>query len=70
MKNSRLISSLCLTVILAAGQGLPSADQEKTSLACAGSALWTKAHDIAIKGNLGYCAFLNGLVILDLSDLK
>jgi len=70
MKSRRLISSFCLVVILAAGQELPSAGREKSSLAFAGSALWTKAHDIMIQGNLGYCAFLNGLVILDLTDLK
>ena len=70
MNSKRLIRSLCLMVILAASPGFPSAGQEKSSLRFAGSALWTKAHDIAIQGNVGYCAFLNGLVILDLTDLK
>jgi hypothetical protein len=70
MKWKHIIGFFLLIAILTAGQGLPSVGEEKSSLAFAGSALWTKAHDIAIQGNLGYCAFLNGLVILDLTDLK
>jgi len=33
-----------------------------------GSSLWTKAHDVEVRGALAYCAFLDGLQILDLSD--
>ncbi|MBP1661457.1 MAG: repeat-containing protein [Candidatus Aminicenantes bacterium] len=33
-----------------------------------GSSLWTKAHDVEVRGGLAYCAFLDGLQILDLSD--
>jgi hypothetical protein len=40
------------------------------SLTLVGSALWTKAHDIAFQGTFGYCAFGNGLIILDLADPK
>jgi hypothetical protein len=70
MKSKHIIGFFLFLAILAAGQGLSSVTQEKSALAFAGSALWTKAHDITIQGNLGYCAFLNGLVILDLTDLK
>lgn len=44
--------------------------QDGRTLGYVGSALWTKAHDIEIHGRLAYCAFLNGLVILDITDLK
>jgi len=32
------------------------------------SLLWSKAYDIALDGDFAYCAFLNGLLILDISD--
>ncbi len=70
MKSKHIIGFFLLIAILIAGQGLSSVGQEKSTLTFAGSALWTKAHDITIQENLGYCAFLNGLVILDLTDLK
>jgi hypothetical protein len=35
-----------------------------------GSALWTKAHDLKFRDHLAFCAFGNGLVILDLADIK
>ena len=33
-----------------------------------GSSLWTKAHDVEIRGDRAYCGFLDGFAILDLSD--
>ncbi|MBN1270736.1 MAG: hypothetical protein JXB26_00560 [Candidatus Aminicenantes bacterium] len=35
-----------------------------------GSTLWTKAFDVEIKGRYAFCAFINGMVILDISDKK
>jgi len=32
------------------------------------SLLWSKAYDIVVGGDHAYCAFLNGLLILDISD--
>ena len=32
------------------------------------SILWTEVKDVQIVGNYAYCAFANGLVILDISD--
>ena len=32
------------------------------------STLWTKAYDIFVAENYAYCAFLNGLVVLDIGD--
>ncbi len=74
LKNKPKIAAVILAGMLAVflGAERPSERQSGGSpsgLTYAGSALWTKAHDIVIKGNLGYCAFLNGLVILDLTDL-
>ncbi|MGD2294371.1 MAG: hypothetical protein PVF22_00870, partial [Candidatus Aminicenantes bacterium] len=34
------------------------------------SMLWSKAFDVKIDGDLAYCAFLNGLVVLDVSDKR
>ncbi len=33
-----------------------------------GSTLWCSVHDVKVSGNYAYCAFLNGLVILDISN--
>jgi hypothetical protein len=33
-----------------------------------GSTLWTGVNDVEVVGNYAYCAFVNGLVILDISD--
>ncbi len=76
MKKAPPVAAIILAGTLAVflGTERPIEGQSRggssTRLTYAGSALWTKAHDIAIEGNLGYCAFLNGLVILDLADLK
>ncbi|MGD0781460.1 MAG: hypothetical protein ABSA30_01230, partial [Candidatus Aminicenantales bacterium] len=50
--------------------GAPAAAPEGTGLTVAGSTLWTKAHDIKIRGTLAYCAFMNGLRILDITDVQ
>ncbi len=68
MPKSRLCLLPLLVIALAAGpaRGLPGAGR----LAFLGSSLWTKAHDIELRGDKAYCAFLDGLMILDLSDPK
>ncbi|MBN1938804.1 MAG: hypothetical protein JW843_04410, partial [Candidatus Aminicenantes bacterium] len=38
-------------------------------LSFSGSVLWTKAQDVEIRGNLAYCAFQNGLRILDITQV-
>lgn len=43
----------------------PSSD---TGVEYVSSTLWTKAYDIALTHNYAYCAFLNGLVVLDTRD--
>ena len=43
---------------------------EESRLSFLGSTLWTKAHDIEIRGDRAYCAFLDGLMVLDLTDPK
>lgn len=34
----------------------------------AGSALWTGAYDLVVEGEYAYCAFKNGLIVLDITD--
>ena len=48
--------------------GLAGGAPEGGELAFLGSSLWTKAHDIEIRGGLAYCAFLDGFQILDVSN--
>lgn len=43
---------------------------QEAGLDYVGSALWSKAYDIRVQGNLAYASFLNGLLILDFSDRK
>jgi hypothetical protein len=43
--------------------------QEGGGLAFSGSALWTKAQDVEIRETLAFCAFQNGLRILDISKV-
>ncbi len=51
--------------------GAPTAaGSDGKTLTVAGSTLWTKAHDIEIRGTLAYCAFQNGLRILDITDAQ
>jgi hypothetical protein len=58
-----------LTALLLVSVGGPAfGAQPDGRLTFAGSCLWTKAHDVEIRGKLAYCAFLDGLMILDLSD--
>ena len=35
-----------------------------------GSAVWTRAHDATIVGDLAFSSFINGLAIFDLSDIQ
>ncbi|MDH7512422.1 MAG: hypothetical protein QHH14_05705 [Clostridiales bacterium] len=76
LKNKPQIATIIIAGILAGFLGAERLMEGQSRggfpsrLTYAGSALWTKAHDISIEENLGYCAFLNGLVVLDLSDLK
>jgi hypothetical protein len=43
---------------------------QKEKLEYVDSLLWSKAHDVKIKGDYAYCAFLNGLKILDVSNKR
>jgi hypothetical protein len=61
-----ILSLLLLLGALPGTSGRPDAE----TLSFVGSALWTKAHDVDIQGKYAYCAFMNGLVILDISDLN
>jgi hypothetical protein len=70
LKNKPQIAAVFFAGIMTGFQGVSAPNQKMPSLTYAGSGLWTKAHDIVIEENLGYCAFLNGLVILNLTDLK
>ena len=53
--------------------GFPAAlsgQRSPVKMSFVGSALWTRAQDIKIKDGLAYCAFQNGLGIVDISDIK
>jgi hypothetical protein len=56
-----------IIVFLGSSPGLFSEDLE---LEYVSSILWTQLHDIEINGNYVYCAFLNGLMILDVSNKR
>jgi len=43
---------------------------QKEKLEYVDSLLWSKAHDVKIVGDYAYCAFLNGLKILDISNKR
>jgi len=43
---------------------------EEDNIEYIGSTLWSKVYDIEIDGNYAYCSFINGLVILDISNKK
>jgi hypothetical protein len=69
--NSRAKSVLAGALVTAAlGCGVLAAATDVPKLTYVGSALWTKAHDIKFQDKLAYCAFGNGLIILDLTDVK
>lgn len=69
--NFRTKSVLAVALVSAAwGCGSLSAATDVPKLTYVGSALWTKAHDIKFRDRLAYCAFGNGLIILDLTDIK
>ena len=63
---------ICLLFVLGMFQESSLASQAAATakLAYVGSALWTKAHDIEIQGDLAYCAFMNGFGVLNISDIK
>ncbi len=60
---------LAAMIVFLAFAGPAPAAGEDGGLSLAGSTLWTKAHDVEIRGSLVYCAFQNGLRILDISQV-
>lgn len=56
-------------IILLAGAGF-TGFSESSSLEYVSSILWSKAYDAEVVGDRAYCAFLNGLVILDVANKK
>lgn len=69
-KITRTVLALTLIWGAASFPGPLLGAPETPTMTLVGSALWTKARDIVVQGKLGYCAFENGLVILDLTDIK
>ncbi len=47
---------------------LPASNRSDSNLAIMGSAFWSGVSDADVVGNLAYCSFANGLVILDVAD--
>jgi hypothetical protein len=69
-RPDRVLLFLLLLAFVAAPLLPQAVSRGPEEMTYVGSALWTKAHDIRMVGSVGYAAFENGLVILDLSDLK
>ncbi|MCX6573392.1 MAG: hypothetical protein NTX99_05315, partial [Candidatus Aminicenantes bacterium] len=69
---SRVLLSLAFFSVagLSSPAGSSGAAPDDGRLTFLGSSLWTKAHDVEVRGPLAYCAFLDGLRILDLADPK
>jgi hypothetical protein len=61
---------LLVTAVLAGALPACQALSQKEEIRYVDSTLWTKAYDIKVVGERAYCAFLNGLMILDLSDKR
>ncbi|TFG52480.1 MAG: hypothetical protein E4H35_09380, partial [Candidatus Aminicenantes bacterium] len=60
------------TAVLSAGDGggpsaRPAISAPEKDLEYVSSILWSKAYDMVVDGSYGYCAFLNGLAVLDLA---
>ncbi|UCE23097.1 MAG: hypothetical protein JSV46_08275, partial [Candidatus Aminicenantes bacterium] len=61
----KLLSTALIIMLACSGFGKPSPD---SGIEYVSSLLWSKAYDAKIIGDHAFCAFLNGLVILDVSD--
>ena len=61
----KIFALLAIIVFLGSSPVLFSEDIE---LEYVSSILWTQLHDVEIEGDYAYCAFLNGLMILDVSN--
>ena len=63
----KLLSAALIIMLAGSGLGKPSQD---SGIEYVSSLLWSKAYDAKIVGEHAFCAFLNGLVILDVSDKR
>src|SRR5512147_927590 len=68
MSNLRSRGTILPVVMALSIAALAAGVPEQGRLAFLGSSLWTKAHDVEVRGDRAYCAFLDGLMILDLSN--
>jgi len=66
--KKRLFTSSVLLLALLLTCPISADLSEASNLEYVSSILWTKAYDAKIDGDHAYCAFLNGLVILDISN--
>ena len=65
MTNPKKVAAIFLALgSLTAVWGSPA---KSGGLECLSTVLWSKAYDVAIEGNIAYAAFLNGLVIIDIT---
>jgi hypothetical protein len=71
MRTPQWLGRILPVLILVSASAAPArGPSDESRLTFLGSSLWTKAHDIEIRGRIAFCAFLDGLMILDLSDPK
>lgn len=70
MATRKTGARLFVALALLAASGAAGGGEEAGRLTFLGSSLWTKAHDVEVRGPFAYCAFLDGLKILDLADAR
>jgi hypothetical protein len=70
MATTKTVGRLFVALALFAAAGAAGGGEEAGRLTFLGSSLWTKAHDVEVRGPFAYCAFLDGLKILDLADAR
>jgi len=68
MVAKRTVPRIIVALAVLAASGAAGGGEEAGRLAFLGSSLWTKAHDVEVRGPYAYCAFLDGLKVLDLAD--
>ena len=68
--NSIVKKALFTAVIILLAWSSFAVSLEGSNLKYVSSILWSKAYDAEVVGDRAYCAFLNGLVILDVANKR
>ena len=68
MKMKLFVLLFSLMVIMACSAHKSSTKQEEKALEYVNSLFWSKMVDVAIDGNYAYCAYRNGLIVMDVTQ--